>query len=308
MRKKRVLVIKLGALGDLVLCFRVFASLRAHFPEAEIALLTAPQYEGFARTMPWFDKVLCDPRPSFLRLDQWAGLVSRVAHFAPSHVFDFQGKTRQSVLYALLGGPLFRFWSGAAPFCKFPRLWPPRKGMHYTDFVAAQLERAGVPLVDKVDTTWLDGSVDGFGLPARFALLIPGCAPSRLYKRWPAEKYAALAAHLAEQGIASVMVGTEAERDALDRIKALRPDVLDLGGKTSLGQIAALARRAELVIGNDTGPMHIAASVGARVLALMPADRVDPAWSAPRGERTKWIGGAPLADLAVEEVVKALGI
>ncbi|MDX2027022.1 MAG: glycosyltransferase family 9 protein [Alphaproteobacteria bacterium] len=302
---ERILVIRLGALGDLALCFQSFHEIRQAHPKAQIALLTMPPFAEFARKMPWFDNVLIDERAPGWRIDQWLGLLAQVRRFNPTRVYDLQGKFRQSILYALLGGPMGTAWSGAAPLCTYPRLWPPKPGMHFTDFVAAQLRLADVPTQPAADLAWLDAPLDGLALPERYALLIPGCAPGRDYKRWPASHYAELALRLRDKGINSIAVGTGQDSDAIATIRAVAPHVLDFSSQTSLLQLATLARLGAAVVGNDTGPTHLAAAVGAPVLALM-SDRVDPAWSAPRGMHTTWLQGKPLSSLTTDEVFLAL--
>ncbi len=300
--REKILIVRLGALGDLVLCMTAFASLRRHHNDAEIALLTTPPFETFAKQMPWFDKVLIDTRPRFSQIKAWRQLAQEIKDFAPTRVYDFQGKFRQSILFHLLGGPLFGpKWSGAAFGCSHPRFWPPQKNMHYTDFLAAQLAKAGVEVVNSPDLSWLDAPSDQFNLPAKFVLFIPSCAPSRPYKRWPAECFAALAKKFAEQDIVCAAVGTEADKDSIAQIRALAPKVLDLSGQTTLSRLAGLVRKAALVVGNDTGPTHLAAAVGAKTIALM-SHKVDPAWSAPKGPRTTWLQGKPLAKLSVDDV------
>jgi ADP-heptose:LPS heptosyltransferase len=303
-QRERILVIRLGALGDLVLCFRAFSAIRQAHPHAEIALLTMPAFAGFAASMPWFDKVLVDGRAPGWRLDLWEKLAAQVRRFSPTRVYDLQGKNRQTVLYALLGGPWGAEWSGAAPLCSHPRLWPPQDGMHFTDFVAAQLKLADVQVPSAGDVSWLDAPLD-FALPGKFVVLIPSCAAGREFKRWPAAHYAELANRLHARGIASVAVGTIQDKAAIAAIRETAPQVQDLAGKTSLLQLAGLVRRSLGVVGNDTGPTHLAAAVGAPTLALM-SDRVDPVWSAPKGRQTQWLQGRPLALLGVDKVFLAL--
>ena len=302
---KRILVIRLGALGDLVLCFQSFHEIRARHKDAKIALLTMPTFADFARAMPWFEKVIIDPRPPAWRPDQWLKLIADIKSFDPQCVYDLQGKKRQSVLFALLGGPMGPEWSGAAPMCSLPRFDPPQKGMHYTEFVARQLRLADVAPQPPADLSWLDASMDGFTLPERFAVLVPGCAPHREYKRWPPENYATLAQKLQADGIASIAVGTKQDAAATASIRALAPEVIDFSGRTNLLQLAGLMRRAVCVVANDTGPAHIAAAVGAPTLGLI-SDQVDAAWVAPHGPRAKWLLGAPLAKLDVDKVLLAL--
>jgi ADP-heptose:LPS heptosyltransferase len=304
-KTERILVIRLGALGDLVLCFRAFCEIRCAHPNAEIALLTMPAFADFARSMPWFDKIIIDDRAPALRVDKWWRLLRDIRAFNPTRVYDLQGKFRQSILYTLLGGRWGVEWSGAAPLCTFPRLWPPLPNMHFTDFVAAQLERAHVPGQAPPNLSWLNASLDNFALPEKYVVMIPGCAPGRDYKRWPPKCYAELALRLREHGIDSIAVGTKQDSAAILAIRTDAPHVQDYSGRTSLPQLATLARHAVAVVGNDTGPSHLAAAVGAVTLTLM-SDRVNPTWSVPRGENAYWLQGKPLATLGVNEVFAAV--
>ena len=180
--------------------------------------------------------------------------------------------------------------------------------MHFTDFVRAQLACAGIePTASASDMAWLDGDLGAFALPEKFALLIPGCAPDRPYKRWPPEHFAALVKQLATYGVDSVAIGTRHDAPAIEAIKALAPELINLCGQTSLGQVAALARRAFCVVGNDTGPTHLAAAVGGRTVALL-SDKVNPVWSAPQGPHATWLQGSPLAALDSETVLHRLSL
>jgi ADP-heptose:LPS heptosyltransferase len=306
MTRERILVIRFGALGDLAMCRQAFADIRTAHKDAEIALLTTPPFAAFTRRMPWFDQIIAAERASGWRIDKWASLIAQLQSFGPRRVYDLQGKFRQSVMFWLMGGPVWGpEWSGAAPGCSHPRLWPPAPGMHFVDFLAAQLRRADVPASAPADMAWLDAPIDHFTLPQTYALLIPGCSPNLMLKRWPAASYAELAKRLQERGIASVAIGTKTEADTLDEINHLAPQVINLCGQTSLFETAGLARRARYVIGNDTGPMHMAAAVGAPTLAVFSA-HTDPVWSAPYGPVTGWVKGIPIDTVTVDQVLLAL--
>ncbi|MER2520982.1 MAG: glycosyltransferase family 9 protein [Bdellovibrionales bacterium] len=304
-------MIRLGALGDLVLCFQAFHEIRVAFPSARIALLTMPAFAAFARSMPWFDEVLTDSRATLSRLREWVSLARQVYAFRPQRVFDLQGKFRQSLLFGLMGGWMGcgPQWSGAARFCSHPRPWPPKPGTHFCDFLSAQLRAAEVPAAGGADLSWLDAPMDCFQalLPQRpFALLIPGCSVGREFKRWPPKRYAALANRLLAKGIESIAVGTAAEAESIAELCRNAPHVCDFSGRTSLHQLAALARRSVCVVGNNTGPTHLAAAVGAPTLMLM-SEKCTPLWSAPRGPLAKVLQGYPLASLTEDEVWRSLG-
>ncbi|MGB9154725.1 MAG: glycosyltransferase family 9 protein [Alphaproteobacteria bacterium] len=303
-RREHILVIRLGALGDIVFCFQAFQEIRQAHPGAEIALLTRAPFAAFAEAMPWFDRVIIETHPRFTEIAAWARLRREIKNFAPARIYDLQGKTRQTVLYALLGGPLGQAWSGAAPLCKFPRPWPPAPGMHFTDFLAAQLRASGLPPAPAPDLKWLDAQVGTFALPANYVVLIPGCSPDAPHKRWPPLHYADLANRLHAKGFPCVIVGTNADADAIAVIKNEAPDFIDLSGQTNLFELAGILRRATGVIGNDTGPLHMAGALGAPVLALF-SGRSNPVWSKPPGAKVAVEQSQNLADLSVDQVLAA---
>ncbi len=305
-QKERILIIRLGALGDLIFCFQSFREIRLAHPEAEIALLTRAPYAEFAESLPFFDRVIVDTHPKY-SIPAWLCLRRAVKAFAPTRVYDLQGKKRQTILYALIGGTKGPLWSGAAPWCRYPRPWPPKPTMHFMDFLSAQLRAAGVPSAPQIDLSWLDSDTEKFALPAPFVVVIPGASPHAPYKRWPAAYYAEIIQRLHAQKIACVAVGTQADADAIAAAKKGAPDLIDLCGKTSLFELAGLFRRASGVIGNDTGPLHLAAAVGAPTLALF-SGKSNPAWSKPPGKKVAFRQSANLRDLSVDEVFFAFAV
>ncbi len=106
------------------------------------------------------------------------------------------------------------------------------------------------------------------------------------------------------RGIRPVLIGTEAEGAALDAIAAKVPEALNLRGKTSIAQLATLARRATLAVGNDTGPMHIIGASHCPSLVLF-SHASDPVRSAPVGESVTVLREPDLAELSVDRVLAA---
>jgi ADP-heptose:LPS heptosyltransferase len=132
------------------------------------------------------------------------------------------------------------------------------------------------------------------------------CAsPASPKKRWPVEHFAALAALAARRGVTPVVLGGAQEQTLGAAIAQRCAAARDLTGKTSLGEIVALGRRALHAVGNDTGPMHLIVAAGAPATVLYSAES-DPALTAPRGARVTVLRRADLAALAVEEVAATL--
>lgn len=296
----RVLVIKLAALGDFAQAFGPFAAIRAHHPGARIALLTTKPYAPLARMAPWFDEVWEDGRPDWTDVPALLRLARRLRAARFDRVYDLQTSSRSSRYRWFVGGRAE--WSGIAPGASHRHANPARDAMHTVDRQREQLEMAGITAFPAPDLGWLDADVARFGLPARFALLVPGASPGRPAKRWPAERFGALAAAL---GLPAVVVGGPAEAPLAAAILAAAPAAIDLTGRTGFADIAALARRAAFCVGNDTGPTQLVAACGCPTLALFGADS-DPALCAPRGPRADWLRHVPLAGLEPDAVRAAL--
>jgi ADP-heptose:LPS heptosyltransferase len=301
---ERILVIKLGALGDFVQALQAFQAIRRHHANAEITLMTTAPFETLAHACGWFDRVWIDSRPEFWRLREWWMMRHRLRSAGFDRVYDLQTSDRSGWYFRLLWNARPE-WSGIAPGCSHPHINPARNRMHTIDRLADQLAMAGIADVPPVDLGWLDADVTRFALPDRFVLLIPGGAAHRPAKRWPAAGYADLAARLAARGLPPVVVGGPDEQAAGAAILDACADTISLLGRTTLLDIAGVARRAAAAIGNDTGPMHIAAAVGCPSLVLFSGTS-DPALCGQRGPDVAILRRTDLRDLPVDEVEAAV--
>jgi len=297
-----ILVIRHGALGDFVLSFAPFAAIRAHHPGARITLLTTAPFVALAEAAPWFDRVIVDAKPAWWDIPGLLRLRAQLAGF--DFVYDLQTSGRSSRYFRLAGRPP---WSGIAAGCSHPQADPARETMHSIERQRDQLGLAGIAGFPTPDLRFLTDQRDPDIAPP-YALLVPGAAPHRPEKRWPAERYGALACVLRDRGIQPVVIGAPADAALGAEISALCPETINLIGQTALLDLFPLAARAAIAIGNDTGPMHIAAATGCRCVVLF-SGASDPTLTAPRGPDGAWptVLRAPvLADLSLERVVAAL--
>jgi len=282
------------------------AAIRRHHPAAQITLLTSAGLAELGRRSGWFDRIEIDSRPSWLDLKGWLELRRRLRAGRFDRVYDLQSQDRTALYFRLFWPGKRPEWSGIARGASHPHRDPNRGRMHALDIHAAQLRIAGIADIPPPDLGWLDDpAIADLALPERFALLVPGSAPHRPDKRWPIARFAELATRLAAAGVTPVVLGAEAERDLAAAILAKAPSTRDLTGRTSLFTIGGLGRRAVAAIGNDTGPMHLAAMVGCPSVVLFSAAS-DPARSAPRGARVAVLQRPDLAALPVDDVVAAL--
>ena len=307
--RAEILVIKLSALGDMILAFPAFARIRAAHPDARITLLTTPPFESLARASPFFDAV--DPGGRPRRLGELIALARRLRRARFARVYDLQGVDRTNLYFQLLR-PFPPPWSGVAAGCALPHHNPHRMRMHTLERQAEQLNHAGLAPVEPVapggsaapDVSWLAAGAAPVERTTRpLALLVPGASPRRPRKVWPAENFTALARTLLGEGFAVSVVGGQGEAAVGAAIAAGAPGARDLTGQTNLAQLARLGEVASVAVGNDTGPMHLLAAAGAPAVSLF-SDDSNPALCAPRG-RVQVIRTGDLNDLEVAPVLDA---
>jgi len=303
---RRILVIKHGALGDIVQALDAFASLRAGNPQAHIALMTSPGFLSLAKMMPWFDEVIADPRAGLLNLAA-AWRVRQCFRQDWSVIVDMQCSSRTRNYFAHFV-PSNTRWIGTASGCSDPL--PDFTGVNNRDRMVTSAKMAG-GIVHSPDMSWLVNGAAQTDDPAvmidnkPYAVLIPGCSLAKPQKRWPADRFAAIGNELAARGFEIVLVGTADDRDAVNAVLAASPDAIDLCGKTNLAGLARLLGGAAFVIGNDTGPMFLAARTGVPSLMIMGPD-TDPTMSAPKGAATSWLQGAPISKISAIAAIDAL--
>ncbi len=303
---ERILVIKLGALGDFILAQSAFAAIRRHHPSAHIVLLTTKPFMGLAEASPYFDEIWIDEKPTALQVGGILRLRSRLRSGKFTRVYDLQTSDRTSFYYRLLGPGKRPEWSGIASGGSHPDPTPDRAAVHSFDLRVNQLRAAGIPEVPLADLSWMKSPAPIGGKPAsQYALLVPGCAPHRPEKRWPTLNFAALATRLAAKGYIPVVIGNKDETPLARIIAAAVPQTVDMTGRTTLFDIADLARDAAMAIGNDTGPMHIIAAVGCPSLTLFSAAS-RPSHSSPRGKTVSVLQRDDLAALSIEDVESSL--
>ena len=167
---------------------------------------------------------------------------------------------------------------------------PDRPGIHVLDAIGSFCEPLGLRqtevswnlAVPQSAYEWAAAQWQDDGRPV---LMISPCS-SHVRRTWYADRYAAVANHAAQRGWQVVLCGgrSEQERSMADAIQAqLHTPALDLVGKDTLKQLPALLARANLVMTPDSGPMHIANAMGAKVLGLHAAS--NPNRSGPYSDR-----------------------
>jgi len=325
----KILVIKLGALGDFVLSYRAMTAIRAHHPQAHLTLMTVSSLTDLAKATGLFDEIWTDDRPGLWRPFSWLRLMRKLNGSEFVRVYDLQTAHRTQHYYRLMNWPFAQKeveWSGNVYGCSHPHTDYKRETMHTLERQTQQLAIAGISAEEypSLDLTWAEVDVsrhqlDEHGAP--YMLMVPGGSAKHLEKRWPAKRYAELAQRLVSAGIRPVLLGAGAERAACAAIAAVSSAIINLCDDSPILEVMTLARRAAGAVGNDTGPMHLIAAMGCPSLVLF-SGITEPKLVSPRSPyegpgaalpppgaspcTVAWLVRQELAALTVDEVRGAM--
>jgi ADP-heptose:LPS heptosyltransferase len=220
-------------------------------------------------------------------------------------VYDLQNNDRTALYLKLFSRKNQPEWVGAARGASHRNHSKARTAGHAFDGHVQTLALAGIKNFHIDTLEWMQGDLSPFDLKAPYVLIVPGSAPNRPEKRWPAAHYAQLCKFLIALGLQPVILGTANESELAVHILKENPLALNLTQRTDFHQIAALARNAAGAIGNDTGPMHLIAATGCPSLVLF-SGASNPLRHAPKGAHVETLQKQVLAELSPEAVLERL--
>ncbi len=307
---ERVLVVRLGSMGDIIHTLPAVSSLRQAFPQAKIGwvveerwaelLCTLPTARSGARSpqRPLVDRlhVLTTKawRSSLTSLQTWQQIAAAVSDLRASQyqiAVDFQGAIRSALIARVSGAPVIV--GAAQPRESIASMFYTRPVMTRGDHVVDQWlsiaesvtgAKTAAPQIgfphDAAAEQFCDRQLSVRGLK-NFVIINPGAGWGA--KQWPAERYGEVALRLAEHDLGTLVNFGPGERILAQAVEVTSKGTAD-AISCSLAQLVALTRRASLFIGGDTGPMHLAAALGVPVVALFGP--TNPARNGPYGTRS----------------------
>jgi lipopolysaccharide heptosyltransferase I len=270
-----ILIVRLGALGDIVHAIPAAAALRRAMPGARIDWVVDARHRALVDLVTVVDGVLpLDGRT----LRGWTAAVRVLRQIGYDVAFDFQGLMKSAVLARASGARRvagFSIWhlreKGARPFYSETDdaagvEHVVRKNLSLLRVVGVESGAVEFPLA-RVPSSAVQQVRESVGEGA-FALINPGAAWPN--KRWLASRFGDVAAFLREvRGIPSVVLWGPGEEELAREVAAASSSAAIPGPPTSIGDILELSREASLMVSGDTGPLHLAAAVGTPVVAIM---------------------------------------
>ncbi|MDP9022555.1 MAG: glycosyltransferase family 9 protein [Actinomycetota bacterium] len=293
---RRVAVVRLRVgLGDLLASVPALRALRQARPDAHVTLVTWPEVAPvIQRQRAYVDELLAFPgHPGIPERPPWPldAFVAECRRREFDLAIQMHGRAAAAnEVNALVGA---RRTSGfvkagaidvdLATHLPYPERQPEvHRHLELVRFLGVPAEDATLEFpLDEEDRA---GATALLGQHRRAPYVVFHVGATAASRRWPPERFAVVADRLAGTGRTIVLVGVEAERDMVRRAaSAMTAAALDLCGRTSLGELGALLADADLVVGNDSGPAHLAIAVGTPTVTVYLAG--DPLRWAPRDNR-----------------------
>jgi lipopolysaccharide heptosyltransferase I len=329
---KKVLIVRLSALGDVIHVLPALDALRHALPRAHLAWLVEDRAATLLAGHPQVDRLHVLPRGSiaaalFCERRPLAALEKLTAFFGDLRrerfdlAIDFQSNLR-SALACVASGARMRaglargFGKEGSFFFYHRRLRPPGRRIHKVEKYLAMVRdlgfstagaraRIAVPEASRARVAPFFAAL-GAG---RIVALHPGVSARGAEKRWAPEKFAAVAEALAARGARPIVTWGPGERPLAERVVILARGAATIAPETtSLLDLAAIYARCDTVSGADTGPIHLAAALGVPVVGLYGPK--DPAiyapWSSRTGGPADTIFRERMSEIGVEEVVEAV--
>lgn len=295
---RRILIIKLRAIGDVLLATPVIENVRRACPDAHLAFLTERASEGVVDENPFLDEVIILDRVTWQTLPVWARLREQVAFYQSlrSRGFDLAidlfGNPRSAILTALSGARHRVGFAFRVRRHLYNIVVTPRGGsVHEVEFNLDALRAIEMPIhttaplfpvssaLREEARTWLDAH--GVRPGDRLVGLNPG--GGWVTKRWTPQRFAGVAdALIREYGAHVLLLWGPGERPLVDIVtRAMRSSPLILP-ETTLKGLGAFLSWCTLMISNDSGPMHIAAAMGIPTIGIFGP--TNPALQGPYGQ------------------------
>jgi lipopolysaccharide heptosyltransferase I len=278
-----ILIVRLGALGDIVHALPAAAALRAAMPDARIDWLVDARHRALFDLVTGLDRIVTLEGRS---IAAWVDVVRRLRQVAYDAALDMQGLMKSAVLARASGASRvagFSLWhlreKSARPFYSQvdeaggaaegnSPIHVIRKNLRLLRVVGVDTDRVVFPL-RPVESVVASG-VRGEGDP--FAVLNPGAGWPN--KQWPAERFGEVAAFLRDvRGIRSVVVWGPGEQELARSVVSASGGAAVEAPPTGVADLVGLLRAASLCVSADTGPLHLAAAVGTPVVGIFgPTD------------------------------------
>jgi len=291
---KNILVVNVNWLGDAVFSTPVFKALKDNFPKAQVSCLCVPRVKKVLEFCPFIDEIIVydEKGEHFWPWGKWS-LVGDLRQRSFDAAFLLHRSTTRGLLMYLAGIPQ------RIGYCKTKALLThptdvQNEDIHRRDFYLKVLEDYGLKIKDRAcrlnckpeDIKELDKILQAKKVGESDKFIVLHAAGNWQLKRWPAAYFADLIEGVIKRfNLKVILSGGYGDLEYCQNInEQARHQAIILTGETSLGQSLALYHRAEVMVSSDSGPLHLAHSVGANVVGIYGPTRLEYTGPCGRGK------------------------
>jgi heptosyltransferase-2 len=286
----RILIAQTAFLGDVVLSTPLMQAIRDRWPRAYVAAMVRPPAVSLLEGLPFLDAVLVDHPQDQPKTARWTHILRALR----GQRFDLAVSPSRSLRVGLLllaAGIRRRvgYRLGLNRWL-YTDIVERRADLHIVERERELLRPFGgmfceYPLAVAQATSLAPDLERVLGQPAaRRVAIAPGSTWAT--KRWSPEGYAWVASQLAVQGVQVYLIGSGRESPVVDEVARGARAAVNLCGRTTLPELAAILGRCDLIIANDSGPAHIAGAVGTPVVVIYGASTLSLGYG-PRDPRSR---------------------
>lgn len=301
---QKILIVRTDRIGDTLLSTPVIKALRDAYPDAHIAMMISPYTKEIVEGNPYLNEVIIYDKD--VRHKSWKA--SRLfARNLKEKRFDvaviLHPTNRVHLVTFFAGIPRRVGYDYKLGFLLTERIKHTKQfgRKHELEYNLDVVRALGIVPKDKnvympiklESERWVDETLAHYGVTSADKLLAVHPGASCISKIWPVERFAEAADRLRQKyGFKVLIVGGPKDRDITHTLaEAMYEPGFDLGGRTSISQLASLLKRCRLFISNDSGPVHIASAVGTPVIAIFGRNQagLSPRRWGPLGSKDKFL-------------------
>lgn len=305
---KNILIVRTDRIGDVVLTTPAITALRRHYPNAKISILIAPETRELVDGNSCLDEVIIDDRKGEYRGYGFFKLIGLLRQKRFDVVINYHTKKRTNLACFLAGIPIRVGYKNKkfGFLLNCPIVDTRHKGeKHEAQYCLDVLGELGIESTDlnihlpvnEKSVQWVELFCKDHHIEKKERLIAIHSGASDPSKQWSESHFAELIDDLADRYSAKiVMIGSSQVSESVKKIMSLiKNKAIDMTGQTTVGQLAALMARCNLLISNDSGPVHVAVGVGTPVISIFTRNQpgINPERWKPLGEQSRVVSVAP---------------
>ena len=297
-----ILVIKHGSLGDIFLSLGAIQSLRQHYPDACLYLLTQSNYKNILKKFPEVDTILEDNRgPIIPSISNMIGFVNK---HQINLIIDLQNSSRTQIYNFFIKYFTKAKILSARKFSSYIYYQKPLGLQHITDNHRDQLGKIGINHYQTSNLNWMIKK-NKINEKKPYVIFIPGASKTGDYKRWPINNYGAIANYLADKNYDIYLTGSKLDEGVINEIIKICPFAKNKIDESKIEDFYDLCLHSSLILSNDTGPAHIAGLSNQHLIWLANDNKISFSCH-PLGKNVHKIKSKSVKDIHPNQVIQKI--